>query len=514
MADRHPSGMTRSKYDFVVLGGGSGGILAAELAANLGVRVALVEKNRPGGSCLFTGCVPSKALLHVAKVSHQARQAHEVGLGISEPTVDMARVSEPIQKIIESIYRGENRESVEGLREKGIDVIVGERRFTGPYTVAVDGRELTAGRFLIDTGSRPATPPIHGLAETGYLTYADLFTLKSLPGRLLVIGAGPIGMEMSQAFSRLGAHVTVIQRSGRLLGVADEDCSALIEDVFRAEAIDVRLNMTIEKVERAGDEVVITANGERFVGDAVLAATGRVPNVDGLDLDRAGVVHSPRGIRVDAYLRTNQPHIYACGDVIGGEQFTHLSAIQGYQAARNALLPGHEKATLGHAPWTVFTDPEIARVGLTETEAQTRYGKDVRANRFSLSRVDRAQTERDRHGFVKLVYRGNGTILGAHIVAGRAGEMIQEIILAMKQGTKLRDLAEMIHVYPTYSVGIQQATGFAAEESIFGGLLGRVIRAVVPAVVRLTSPSRKLAGSWDTRGQPMAIAGLRRKRML
>ena len=284
---------------------------------------------------------------------------------------------------------------------------------------------------------------------------------------------------MSQAFARLGSAVTVFQRAARLLTVADPDCSAVMAAVFRAEGIDVRLRTTIDRVERVGDEIAVLSGGDRVVGDALLIAVGRTPSLDGLDLARAGVAHNQEGIQVDAYLRTSQPHIYASGDVLGGEQFTHLAAIQAYQATRNALLPGKTRGSLANTPWTVFTDPEVARAGLTEDEARTKFGRGVRTFLLPLSRVDRAQAEEDRRGFVKLIHRSNGTILGAHIVAARAGEMIQEVISVMDQGKKLRHLASTMHIYPTYSVGVQQAAAFALEKSAFGGLTGRLIRLVV-----------------------------------
>lgn len=462
-------------YDFVVIGAGSAGLLAAQLAAKLGVRMALIERDRPGGDCLFTGCVPSKTLLKVAKVAHEMRQADTFGLTSSPPTVDMARISAHVQDVIDRVYQ---HESPDALRQLGIDVILGSASFTDPHTVLVGGRAIRGRRFLICTGARPAMPGIAGLADVGFLTYEDLFSLTELPRRLVVIGAGPVGMEMSQAFARLGSAVTLVQRAPRLLTVADPDCSAVMADVFRDEGIELRLGAVIERVERVGDEIVVIDRGERVVGDALLVATGRAPNVAELALERAGVAHGPRGVPVDAYLRTSQPHVYACGDVLGGEQFTHLAAIQAYQATRNALLPGRTKATLAHAPWTVFTDPEVARVGLTEAEARARYGGVARVHRLPLARVDRAQAEEDRRGLVKIVYRADGSILGAHIVAARAGEMIQEVITAIEHGKKLRDLAGAIHVYPTYSVGVQQAAAYGLEQAVFGGFVGRLIRIV------------------------------------
>jgi pyruvate/2-oxoglutarate dehydrogenase complex dihydrolipoamide dehydrogenase (E3) component len=463
-------------YDLVVVGAGSAGLLAAPLAAKLGARVALVERDRPGGDCLFTGCVPSKTLIKVAKVAWEMRHADAFGLTPAAPAVDMAQVSAHIQDVIARIYE---HDSPEALERTGVDVMLGPARFTGTHTLVVGGQELRGRRFLICTGSHPVRPDIPGLRDVPTLTYEDLFSLTTLPPRLLVIGAGPVGMEMSQAFARLGSSVTVFQRAPRLLTVADADCSDVLSDVFRAEGIRVQLGATIERVSQEGDEVVVKAGGKRVAGDALLVATGRAPNIAGLDLERAGVDSTPGGIPVDTYLRTNQRHIYACGDVLGGEQFTHLAAIQAYQATRNALLPGRARGTLEHAPWTVFTDPEVACVGMTEQEARARFGRSVRVFRLPLSRVDRAQTQGDRRGFIKLIFRGYGTILGAHIVAARAGEMLQEVIAVRESGKKLGTLAGAMHVYPTYAVGVQQAAAYATEQAVFGGVLGRLVRTVV-----------------------------------
>ena len=472
-----------TRYDLVVIGGGSAGLLAAPLAAKLGVRVALTERDQPGGDCLFTGCVPSKTLLRVAKAAHEMRQAERLGLTAAAPAVDMARVSAHVQEVIQRV--GEH-ESVDTLREAGIDVILGAARFVDAHTVQVGGRLVRGRRFLICTGARPAEPSIPGLRETPHLSYHDLFSLTTLPARLLVIGGGPVGVEMSQAFGRLGARVTLVQRGPRLLPSADPDCAAMLADVLRAEGIDVRLGTAVERAERCGGEFVLTVGGGQLVGDALLVANGRAPVVDGLGLERAGVVHSARGIPVDAHLRTNQPHIFACGDVLGGEQFTHLAAIQAYQATRNALLPGAMSANLDGTPWTIFTDPEVARAGLTEAEARAHYGRDAHAYTLPLSRVDRAQTDDDLHGLVKLVYRGHGKLLGAHIVAARAGEMIQEAIGALERGGTLAQLAGTIHVYPTYSVALQQAASYALEQRYLGGRLGRLVRGGVRLLSRLS----------------------------
>lgn len=468
--------MKRDVYDLVVVGAGSAGLTASLTAARLGARVALVERDRPGGDCLFSGCVPSKALVRVARVAWEQRRADRFGLDPSEPRVDFPRVAAYIQGVIDRIYE---HDKPDALRAEGVDVVLGPARFVGPHALVAGDRLLRGRRFVVCTGSRPAGLPIAGLAESGYLTYEDLFSLPALPSRLTVLGAGPIGLEMGQAFSRLGSRVTMLQRSGRVLTVADPDCSDAIAGVLRAEGVDLRLGTTISRVERRADQIVVRTDAGDVQGDALLLAAGRRPNVDGLDLERAGVAYGPRGIPVNRFLQTNQPHVYACGDVVGGQQFTHLAHTQAFWAVRNALLPGKSSGVVEHLPWAVFTEPEIARVGLTEPEARERHGRDARVTRLPADLVDRAQTDDDLAGFVKVVHRGNGRILGAHIVAARAGEMIQPFVNAMARGGSLGDLARTVHVYPTYTMGVQQAAVTWQERRLLSGPLGALVRAVV-----------------------------------
>jgi len=468
-----------AEYDLIVIGAGSGGLVAAPLAVKLGARVALVEKYKPGGDCLYTGCVPSKALIKVARVAHEMRRAADYGLEPHQPRVDLGRVNAHIQDVIQRVYQFE---SPDVLAHEGVELVTGEAHFLDEHTVQAGGRSLRGKRFLVCTGSRAAVPPIPGLAEVGFLTYDDIFHLTTLPEHLLILGAGPIGMEMGQAFRRLGSQVTMFQRSRRLLSMADPECSEALAGVLRDEGVRFHLGAAVDRFEKLDGEIVATVGGERVVGDALLVAAGRKANVEGLELERAGVAYGPRGIPVDEYLRTNQHHIYACGDVLGEQQFTHYAGTQGYVAVRNALLPGKDVGVIERVPWTIFTDPEVARVGLTEAEARERHGVDVRVTRLAMERIDRAQTEEDLSGFIKVVHTPSGKILGAHVVAGRAGEMIHEYVLAMDQGIKLGDLAGAMHVYPTYSIGTQQAAAAWRTDSLLQSLAGRL----VTAAARLT----------------------------
>ena len=467
------------EYDLIIIGGGSAGLTAAAFAVQLGARVALVEKQRMGGDCTWTGCVPSKTLLKAARVAHEMRTANRFGLSSAEPEVDLKSVMAHVRSVVMEVY---DDESPEALRADGIDVYLGAARFIDPHTLAAGDAVLTARYFLIATGAHPFIPPIPGLEDVEYLTYETIWDLQVLPRHLLVIGAGPIGSEMSQAFRRLGADVTLIGGQDRLLSRDDPDASRVLAGVFGAEGIDLKLGAPAERVwqDTAGGAAVaggihVSAGGEQVVGDALLVAVGRRPNVDGLDLEAAGVAYSGRGIQVDDHLRTSQRHIYAAGDCTGGYQFTHYAGWQAVMAVRNALLPGASKGITDLVPWTTFTDPEVAHVGLTEEQARAEFGDEVMTCEWPMTRVDRARAEAHTAGFIKLVHKKNGALLGATIVAGRAGEMIHEWIVALDQGLKVGDLSNAIHVYPTYSMASMQAAAAIRVQQMLSGMSGRVV---------------------------------------
>ena len=467
------------EYDLIIIGGGSAGLTAAAFAVQLGARIALVEKQRLGGDCTWTGCVPSKTLLKAARVAHEMRTANRFGLSSAEPEVDLKSVMAHVRSVVMEVY---DDESPEALRADGIDVYLGAARFIDPHTLAAGEAVLTARYVLITTGAHPFIPPIPGLEDVEYLTYETIWDLQVLPRHLLVIGAGPIGSEMSQAFRRLGADVTLIGGQDRLLSRDDPDASRVLAGVFGAEGIDLKLGVPAESVwqDTAGGPAVaggihVSAGGEQVVGDALLVAVGRRPNVDGLDLEAAGVAYSGRGIQVDDHLRTSQRHIYAAGDCTGGYQFTHYAGWQAVMATRNALLPGASKGITDLVPWTTFTDPEVAHVGLTEQQAREEFGDEVMTCEWPMTRVDRARAEAHTAGFIKLVHKKNGTLLGATIVAGRAGEMIHEWIVALDQGLKVGDLSNAIHLYPTYSMASMQAAAAIRVQQMLSGMSGRVV---------------------------------------
>ena len=462
-------------YDLVIIGAGSAGLTAAGFAVQLGARVAILDKHRIGGDCTWTGCVPSKTLLKVAKVAHLMRNANHYGLTPSEAVVDLKSVMSHVRNVIAQVYQ---HESPEALRANGIEVFLGDVRFLDPHTLIVGESTLTARHILLATGAHPFIPSITGLDDVEYLTYKNLWNLEILPGHLLVVGAGPIGCEIAQAFRRLGARVTLLEAGDRMLPRDGPAASKVLAEVFTTEGIDLRFNVTAERTWQDRNGIHLVADGRELVGDALLVAVGRQPNVDNLALDQAGVSYSAKGIGVDEHLRTSQRHIYAAGDCTGSYQFAHYAGWQAAMAVRNALLPGAAKGVSDRVPWTTFTDPEVAHVGLTEDEARKKFGSAVMTCEWPMEWVDRARTEGDTVGFLKLVHKKDGTLLGATIVAGRAGEMIHEWIVALEHGLKVGDLAQVIHVYPTYSVASMQAAADIRVARLLGGTSGRIIRGV------------------------------------
>ena len=448
--------MAHTQYDITIIGGGSGGLTAARLATSLGANVLLIDKERLGGDCLHYGCVPSKSLIHVARVVHQARNAAKLGFMPANLEVDMAKVSQYIQGVI-----GRVAESEKAYTE-GATVKFGEVSFKSATTLSLKGETITSRNTLISTGSRPLIPTIEGLEETGYLTNEDVFHLMSLPSSLLIIGGGPIGVELGQAFRRLGSDVTIIEGLHRILPQEDPEVSAILAEVLQSEGINVMTNTLFIDAKRDGHKKVVTAKqGEKRLtieAGEILLTIGRQPNVEGLNLEAAGITFSNKGILVNEHLQTQAPNIFAIGDVIGGYLFTHVAAYQAGIAVRNALVPiGMKKVEYRVVPWCIFTDPEAARVGLTSNEAGNQY-KQTRVVKFPVAGIDRAQAENAITGFIKLVLAGKKEeIVGAQLVCAHAGELLGEMALAMQHHLTINDILDTIHAYPTMSTGIQQA---------------------------------------------------------
>ncbi|PSF39091.1 pyridine nucleotide-disulfide oxidoreductase [Aphanothece hegewaldii CCALA 016] len=434
------------EYDLVVIGGGSAGLVVASAASQTGAKVALVEKHRLGGDCLWFGCVPSKSLIQASRIAYSVKHSDRFGIYTQPPDIDFTKTIHYVQDVIRAIEPNDSPERFRGL---GVNVIFGDGQFIDSKTFLVDGQKLTARAFVIATGSRPTIPDIEGLKEAGYLTNEQVFTLNHQPKSLAIIGAGPIGCELGQAFHRLGTEVILISSQNGLLSKEDPEVAQVVEQQFIKEGISIINNSKVVKIEINHNQKVLDLGNTKISVDEILVSAGRTPNLESLNLEAAGVEFNNKGVQVNSKLQTTNPKIYACGDVIGGYQFTHVAGYEASIVIQNALFFPLKKTNYRVIPWTTFTEPEVARVGLTEKQAKEQY-KDVIVLKQDFYHVDRAQAENATEGFAKIITRSNGEILGGHIVGVSAGEIIHEIVLAMTHKLPVSALSG-IHVYPTLS---------------------------------------------------------------
>ncbi|MDT8320553.1 MAG: FAD-dependent oxidoreductase [Xanthomonadales bacterium] len=451
-------------YNLIVLGAGSAGLVSAYIGATIKAKVALIEKNKMGGDCLNTGCVPSKALLRTARLVHEARESERFGIKTMSAEYSLADVMQRVRQVIGKI---EPHDSPERYRGMGVDVIEGEGKLVSPWAVEVNGKTITARSIILATGAEPLVPPIDGLDGVEYLTSDTVWELEALPGRLAVLGGGPIGSELAQAFARLGSKVTVVEMADRLLPREDPDASELLMQRLEHEGLHLATAHKAKRFEADGDGgrvICEHAGGEVSIEfDCLLVALGRKARTRGFGLEELGVRVSDRGtIETDPFLRTNFPNILVCGDVAGPYQFTHVAAHQAWFASVNALLAPFWsfRADYRVIPWATFTEPEVARVGLSETEAEEQE-IDYEVTRYGIDDLDRAIADSADFGFVKVLTEpGKDRILGATIVGAHAGELIAEFILAMKHGLGLNKILGTIHIYPT----LNEANKYAAGE--------------------------------------------------
>ncbi|MEP6702897.1 MAG: FAD-dependent oxidoreductase [Betaproteobacteria bacterium] len=444
--------MSKPEFDIVVIGGGAGGLVVAAGGAALGAKVALVEKHKMGGDCLNYGCVPSKTLLKSAKVAHLMRTAGDYAIPAHSPTPQIADVMERVAGVIRGIEPNDSPERFRGL---GVDVTFGDGKFTAPDCFEVSGRKLKGRTFVIATGSRPAVPPIPGIDHVPHLTNETVFGLREQVPSLIVIGAGPIGCEMAQAFVRLGSKVAVVDMSAQIMPREDADLSRIVQNQMTHDGIDFVLDAAILRVEGSNHDIRMFVRrkdgSERELrATHLLVAAGRRANVEGLGLDAAGVEVNKGKIINDANLRTTNPHIYVCGDVAGGLQFTHLAGHHAGILLREAIFRMSWAKPSVHVPWCTYTDPELARIGLSESEAN-KTGVAHKIYKFGYDDIDRARTEGETEGFAKVITDPKGKILGATIVGPHAGEVIHEYVLAVNRGMNLKELAGIIHIYPTFA---------------------------------------------------------------
>lgn len=448
------------RYDLVILGGGTGGLISASIAAGVGARVALIERSRTGGDCLWTGCVPSKALLAVAEIAHRMRHADAIGLPALEPKIDFAAVMGHVaaaQAVIAPT------DSPERLRREGVEVIQATGAFVAPGVVSAAGRQLRCRTAIIATGSRPVLPRIDGLADAEPLTTDTVWELRELPQRLLVLGGGPVGCELGQAFARLGATVTLVEMTPRLLPREEPRASAVIAEVLGDDGVEVHLGARVVAIESTGAERhVVLDDGDRgresVACDRVLVAAGREPVTDGLGLETIGVRSDEHGaVVVDERLASTATGVYAVGDVTGALPFTHVAAYQARVATPNALFGLHRKASYRAIPWVTFTDPEVGRVGLAEQQARARWGRRTVVAEFDYDRLDRAIISGRTRGFAKLIGDPRGRLVGATVVADSGGELIAALAARVAAGDRIDDISRQTHAYPTLAEGPARA---------------------------------------------------------
>lgn len=460
--------------DLCVIGAGSGGLSVAAVAAQMGARVVLIEKGKMGGDCLNAGCVPSKSLIAAAHAAHAVRTSGRFGVNGHEPEIDALKVRSHVRDVIAGIAPYDSVERFEGL---GVTVLRAAARFTGPNEVQAAETRVRARRFVVATGSAPFVPPIPGLADVPALTNETIFDLDARPDHLIVIGGGPIGIEMAQAHRRLGAAVTVLEH-GRILPKDDPDAVAVVRGRLLAEGVAIREGAKVVSAARRGNGVAVTAEIDgvlvEIAGSHLLVAAGRRANVEGLGLEQAGIEHSPKGINVDARLRTSNRRVFAIGDVAGGYQFTHMAAYHAGIVIRNALFRWPATVDARAVPWVTYTDPELAHVGLTAAGAESQ-GLSVSIASFDFAENDRARAERETDGFAKIVVGKRGKVLGATIVGRSAGELILPWVLAIGQGLGIGAMAGVIAPYPTLSEISKRAAGAYYAPKLFGPTTRRIV---------------------------------------
>jgi pyruvate/2-oxoglutarate dehydrogenase complex dihydrolipoamide dehydrogenase (E3) component len=477
-------------YDLVVIGGGTAGLVASRTAAGLGAKVVLIERESrgPGGDCLWTGCVPSKALIAAADLAQRIRTAASVGLTPSEPAIDFPRVMEHVHGAQAAI---EPEDSAAALRRDGVEVIAGTARFAGPGRIEVEGGAALRYRTaLIATGSRPLMPRLDGLAAADPLTNETVWDLRERPARLAILGGGPIGCELGQAFQRLGTQVTLVQRRGYLLPREEPEARELIAARLRADGVDLRLGSRPVRVE--GKNVLVVGAGggeERIEFDRVLVAAGRRPETDGLGLDSVGVeLDGSGGVRVDGRLATTGRGIYAAGDAVTALPFTHVAGYHGRTVVANALFHARTRVSYDAVPWATFTDPEVGRVGLTESGARERFGDGTVAVTHDYARNDRAITAGETHGFAKLVGDPKGRLVGATVAAPRGGESIAELAAWVRAGRKIDDVSQTVHAYPTFSEGQARAADDYLRQKLLTPRVRRFTRPALGVLRRIDRP--------------------------
>jgi pyruvate/2-oxoglutarate dehydrogenase complex dihydrolipoamide dehydrogenase (E3) component len=469
------------KYDVLVLGGGTAGLVTASGCARLGRKVALIEREQLGGDCLWTGCVPTKALVASAKLAHQMRHASQWGLEPVTPHLSPKSIMDSMREQRRIISRHDDPEK---FRKLGIDVLEGTARLIAPGEVELNGRRLEGKDIVIATGARTAIPPVEGLEESGFLDHVSFLAQDAFPETMLILGGGYIGIEFAQMFARFGTKVTVVEMLDEIINKEDPEIITRVREIVREEGITLHTGFAVKSVRREGAKKIarIESKGgetKEISVDEVFVASGRRGNTEDLGLEAAGVKVERSWVVVDKFLQTTTPRIWACGDVHGGLQFTHVAAYEAVKLVRNLLFPGKSAVDYTDIPWALYTDPEVAHIGMTEPQAREAFGDDVRIYKADMADVDRAVVDRTTAGLIKIVSNRKGALLGAHILAANASTLIEEIVLARRKGLKVADLAQRISAYPSLADGVQKAAALYYQDVASGwlGVLGRRIAA-------------------------------------
>ncbi|MDN3510176.1 MAG: mercuric reductase [Candidatus Jettenia sp.] len=467
-------------FDLTIIGGGVGGLNVASGAVQFGARVALIEKNKLGGDCLYSGCVPTKTLLRSAKIAWLMRRTKEYGLDEMPFSFDFKNVMNHKRDVITKISAHDDPKRFENM---GIKVFFGNGRFIDPHTFELNSHRIISRKFVIATGSRAIAIPIKGLEKIKYLTNESALELDYLPGSIIILGAGPIGLEFAQIFARFGTKVTIIEKMGHILPHEDKEVADTLMSILREEGIEIHTHCDVDSVRQEGNQklVVVRSNSQKriFRADDFMVAIGRAPNTDGLNLEAAGVKTEKKAIAVNKYMRTTAKNIWACGDVTGQYLFTHTAEYQAGLVIPNVLIPlVKRKADYRVVPWVTFTDPELGRVGLTEDEARKKYHQ-IKVYTYDIKDLDKAIIEGEEKGIIKIVCTNRGMLLGAHALAPQGGEIVHEFILAMKNNLRVRNIADAIHVYPTFALAVKRTTDKYYAKKLFSGWIPKVTRKLI-----------------------------------
>ncbi|MCF6157849.1 MAG: pyridine nucleotide-disulfide oxidoreductase [wastewater metagenome] len=467
-------------FDLAIIGGGVGGLNVASGAAQLGAKVALVEKYKLGGDCLYHGCIPTKTLIRSAKMVSHIKRAKDYGLNEINVSFDFKNVMQHMRDVVAKVGEHDDPKRFEDM---GIKVSFASGKFVDPHTFEFDGQRITSRQFVIATGSRAAAIPIKGLQDIDYLTSESALELDYLPKSIIILGGGPIGLEFAQVYARFGSKVTVLEKTDQVLPREDKEIADILETILREERIEIHTGATIDHVKQEGGQKIVVAkcNGleKTFQADDFMIAIGRAPNLEGLNLDAAGVKTEKKGIVVNENMHTSAKNIWACGDVTGKYLFTHVAEYQAGLIVFNAFVPFFKRKADYHiTPWATFTDPELGRVGLTENEARQKY-REIKVYKYDIKDLDRAIIDGEEKGIIKIVCTGRGMILGAHALAPQGGEIVHEFIMAMKNDLGMRNISETIHIYPTLAQAVKRATDKYYAEKLFSGWVPKFTRRLI-----------------------------------